>query len=202
MLNPNSAEELDVLEGIAATTRFGLSALRAAGPSGLLMPMPSGWVYRALPDGRWRIVPPTLLARLRSLLDEDAGMSDGLILVNRRQVEHNRWSHYVNDRRRHDKPLLLISPDDARARNIDSGDQVRVAGATGSLTAVAKVTSHIRGGVVSLPHGFFETNVAILISGRDGVDPLTGQPQMSGIPVTVARSNAATADPEVSIPAR
>jgi len=39
---------------------------------------------------------------------------------------------------------------------------------------------------VSFSHGWFGANAASLISGRAGdVDPVTGQPQMSGIPVTI-----------------
>jgi anaerobic selenocysteine-containing dehydrogenase len=185
--HPADADELDVLETLLATARFDLPALRAAGPWGLPMPAPSGWVRRALPGGRWRIASPTLLARLRALLEASAESAGDLLLVSRRQVQHYSATQYMDEGRRHDAPLLLISPADAQARDIATGDRVRVAGAAGDLSAVAQVTANIRGGVVSLPHGWFDANVAVLISNRDGVDPLTGQPQMSGVPVSVAR---------------
>jgi anaerobic selenocysteine-containing dehydrogenase len=186
----DSADELDVLASIIAKARFDLPTLQAAGLSGLPMPMPTGWATRALPEGRWRIASSILLTRLRELLAANAGADDGLLLVNRRQVSHNGSSHYVRPGRTPDRPLLMISPADANERNIDAGDRVRVASAAGSIFAVAQVTADIRRGAVSLPQGWFDANVAMLVSGTHGVDPLTSQPQMSGIPVSVMRSNA------------
>jgi anaerobic selenocysteine-containing dehydrogenase len=189
--DPDTAEELDVLQSVVANARFDLPTLRAAGPAGVAMPMPTGWIYHALPERRWRIASPTLLNRVRGLLVAGAGPSNGLMLVNRRQVSHNGSTHCVDD---YDRPLLLMSPADASARNIDDGDRVRIANSIGSALAVVKVTPEIRNGVVSLPHGWFDTNVAALISGTDGVDPLTSQPQMSGIAVTVVRANLPVAN--------
>jgi anaerobic selenocysteine-containing dehydrogenase len=203
-VSSDSAEELDLLAEMASSARFDFPTLRAAGTSGVPMPMQSGWVRRALPDGRWRIASPTLLTRLRALLENGArhGAHDGLILVNRRQVSHNNSTQYVGAQRRRARPLLQISPIDANTRNITDGDPVRIANATGSVFAIAEVTANIRRGVVSLPHGWFDANVSALISGRDGVDPLTGQPQMSGVPVTVVRSNTSAVDAGIGVAAR
>jgi anaerobic selenocysteine-containing dehydrogenase len=184
----NIADELEVLASLTAGARFDLPTLREAGPSGLPVPTLYGWVQRALPDGRWRIASPVLIERLQALVREGNHSRDDLQLVSRRQVQHYSATHYVDENRRHDRPLLLISPADAGARNIVSGDRVRIATAAGSLVVTADVTARIREGVVSLPHGWLETNVAHLISGKDGIDPLTGQPPMSGISVTVRPS--------------
>jgi hypothetical protein len=46
-----------------------------------------------------------------------------------------------------------------------------------------------------MTHGRFRRNVDHLVSATADVDPLTGQPVMSGIPVRVERVEAAAAVP-------
>jgi anaerobic selenocysteine-containing dehydrogenase len=55
--------------------------------------------------------------------------------------------------RRSGAPALLIHPDDAAARSIRSGDEVRVGNARGSFFAIADVSERIRPGVVASPKG-------------------------------------------------
>ncbi len=50
---------------------------------------------------------------------------------------------------------LEISPDDARARGIDDGDEVRVWNALGEVRVAAKVSKDVRVGVVVLPKGLW-----------------------------------------------
>jgi anaerobic selenocysteine-containing dehydrogenase len=50
-------------------------------------------------------------------------------------------------------PSLLIHPDDASPRRIATGDEVRIANARGSFTAIADVTDRVRPGVVASTKG-------------------------------------------------
>ena len=54
--------------------------------------------------------------------------------------------------------------------------------AHGTCRAVVEITETIRPGVVSVPHGFDEANVNLLISTADA-DPLSGMTITSGLPV-------------------
>jgi anaerobic selenocysteine-containing dehydrogenase len=145
------------------------------------------WVARAaLAEGRWRIASPTLMSRLKALIDAFRRDQGDLMLVSRRQTQHTSSTQHIRSERRYDRPTLLISPDDAAALGIEDGSDVEVTSAAGSVQAAAEISTDIRHGVVSLPHGWIAANVARLVSGRKGaIDPMTGQPQMSGIPVAV-----------------
>jgi len=60
-----------------------------------------------------------------------------------------------------------------------------VASDAGALVGTIALDPRGRRGVVSLTHGWADPNVDHLVSATDDVDPLTGQPVMTGIPVTV-----------------
>ena len=64
----------------------------------------------------------------------------------------------------------------------------RVTSAYGELTGVAKVEDSIRRGAVAVPHGLAEPNVSTLLSGREDVDPLSGMPTYSGVPIALSRA--------------
>jgi anaerobic selenocysteine-containing dehydrogenase len=93
-------------------------------------------------------------------------------------------------------PTLLVHPDDATRLGITDATTVEIASAHGTTTAVAEVTSAIRPGVVSIPHGFDGTagpNVNALTSDTVECDPLTGMPRYSGFPVRVRATPAGAA---------
>jgi anaerobic selenocysteine-containing dehydrogenase len=115
-------------------------------------------------------------------------------LVSRRQVTANNATRYVPDERAADRPVVLVHADDASERGIEDGDRVEVASGTGHLTATARVGHGVRRGVVSLPHGWHGTNVCHLTDAGT-VDPLTTQPQMSGLAVTVQRAGPPSGRP-------
>ncbi|MEO5838750.1 MAG: molybdopterin dinucleotide binding domain-containing protein [Acidimicrobiales bacterium] len=159
--------------------------LVAAGPHGLMAEARRGWVHElAIPGGKWRIAPSILIDRLPQLLTEIDPTR--LRLVSRRQ------SRRVNSARltrpHHDAlepPDVVVHPSDAERFGIVDGMLVELRSDAGSVAARARVDDSIRPGAVSLTHGFVAVNVNNLISAF-GVDPLTGQPQMSAIDVTLA----------------
>ncbi|HEV7761532.1 MAG TPA: molybdopterin dinucleotide binding domain-containing protein [Acidimicrobiales bacterium] len=185
---PEAAEE-EMLRALAGASRDGADALFTAGSHGMASPRLYGWVRdRALPGGRWRLVPPGLLGRLAELLeaadDEDDTAAAGLRLVSRRQVNANNATRYVPAERSADRPAVLVHPDDAAAHGVADGDAVELRSTTGRVTVAVQLDDGLRPGTVSVPHGWYGTNVCRLTDGDD-VDPLTAQPQMSGYAVTL-----------------
>jgi anaerobic selenocysteine-containing dehydrogenase len=63
------------------------------------------------------------------------------------------FANVPQQRRRSGAPTLLIHPDDAAARHIAAGDEVRIGNARGAFFAVADVTDRVRPGVVASTKG-------------------------------------------------
>ena len=94
---------------------------------------------------------------------------------------------------------LLMHPDDARTGGLAGGQRVRIRSRVGSVEAALEVTEEMRPGVVSLPHGWGHgregTRLAVAnavpgVSINDltddlRVDALSGNAQLSGVPVEV-----------------
>jgi anaerobic selenocysteine-containing dehydrogenase len=85
-----------------------------------------------------------------------------------------------------ERPEVLLHPDDAVACGVADGDEVEVRSATGVLRMPVRVTDATRPGAASIPHGWADTNVNLLISCTD-IDSLTGMPLMSGTPVEITK---------------
>ena len=186
----DNASEQDLLAQVTSTARFGFHQLLDAGISGLEAPARSNWVLAsAIPGGRWRIAPPTLRDRFKTLLEETAPKAQALTLVSRRQIRHLSSTHYVSSEQSPDRPTLLMTPEDAASLGIEDGDRVSVSNIHGEVGVHVELDLDIRPGVVSLPHGWHGTNVANLVSGTEGLDHLTGMPLMSAIPVEVRLTN-------------
>jgi anaerobic selenocysteine-containing dehydrogenase len=173
-MDPDEASDEDILALIAGQPL--LDQLRASPQPWIVGPSPRfGWVHERLPLGRWNLAPTALIEQMRSL-----GESPPLVLTPRRQP------HRINGTRIRDgdQPEVLLHPKDAAAAGVVDGELVEVVSATGSLQLHARVTDAIRPGAASIPHGWPDHNVNVLISGRD-IDPLTGMPRQSGMAIEV-----------------
>lgn len=175
-LDPDDATDDDVMAPIVARSRGNFDDLRdqrfVQDNSGPVF----GWVEaNVLPGGRWRLAPEPLFAQLGELA---ARVPAPLELVSRR--EHRHLNSQMADGG--DEVLLLIHPDDANQHGVGNSDAVEI---NGTVVAKARLTADIRRGAVSLPHGFGSPNVCDLTSTRADVDPLTGMPLQTGIPVTL-----------------
>jgi anaerobic selenocysteine-containing dehydrogenase len=97
---------------------------------------------------------------------------------------------------------LMMHPDDATARLLVHGDEVRITSRRGEVVAPLEVTADVMPGVVSLPHGFghhgpIRMRVASAHAGVSQneltdelrVDPLSGNAAFSGTPVEVHAIN-------------
>ena len=142
-----------------------------------------GWVHeRVLPDGRWRVAPPPLVAQLR---EWDGLEARSLVAIPRRTMR--RMNSALRDVGRgaedHD---LWVNPLDAAAAGVADGDRVDVTSSTGTISGRARVTDDVVAGAVSIPHGLVDQNVSVLTSSGVGTtDALTGMVVQSGITITI-----------------
>ena len=152
-----------------------------------------GWLIPdRLPAGVLDLAPTELVDQLEAWQRMPA--VPGLVLVNRREVRQT--NSMLRDGQ--PGPALLVHPDDCARLGLAEGQTVRIASDHGSTDAPVGVTAAIRPGVVSLPHGWGAPGVNRLTSATADVEPLTGMPRLSGvpvelIPVTSRRSPTTTA---------
>lgn len=184
-LDIDAANEEDIARRIVAPSRHTYEELAQAGPHGVTYPTRKRWAREnAVPEGKWRIAPPALLERLPLLLETKHNEQFPLILIcGRQERRHNRASN-LTEAERADMPLLKISEDDAAEYGLMEGDFILVRSAHGAVKAQVTVDQDIRVGVVQLPHAWPDTNVEHLFS-SEVVDPLTTQPQLSAIAVSI-----------------
>jgi anaerobic selenocysteine-containing dehydrogenase len=145
---------------------------------------------------------PRLRAALRRRTEDG-----GLVLVGRRHLRsNNSWMHNVPALRGgSNRCTLQMHPHDAARLGLADGDDARITGDGGELTAPVEVTDAVRSGVVSLPHGWGHdrpgtrmrvaaeepgVNVNQLLDGTL-VDPLSGTAVLNGFPVRVAAADGA-----------
>jgi anaerobic selenocysteine-containing dehydrogenase len=139
------------------------------------------------------------LERLEAALEKPA--QDGLVLIGRRALRsNNSWMH--NSLRLVKGPpgcVLLMHPEDAAARGLLNGAQVRVQSRAGMVQVPIGVSTDVLRGVVSLPHGWGHAregtamSVAAAHAGASlndltdelSIDALSGNAAFSGVPVSV-----------------
>lgn len=146
----------------------------------------AGWLVPDRLPQRLDLAPEALVEQLAAVR-VDAPAAGALVLINRRTPgQYNTMHREVTGRARPAVPSLQIHPDDAASRELATGDTAVLSTVHGSCRAVVEVTATIRRGVVSVPHGFDEANVNLLIA-TDDADRLSGMTVTSGVPVEVSR---------------
>ncbi len=184
--DPDEVTDEDFLGTLLARSPLDPDEVFAAGPHGREVEREYGWVRETmLPEGRWRIAPAELLARMaaRSAADAAGSTDDGeLLLVPRREMA---WSNSVRFAGSGAEPELRLHPDDAGLLGVVGHERVVVASAHGEITAGLAVDPGVRAGTASLTHGRSTTPPGVLTSATVGVDPLTAMPLASGLAVSV-----------------
>jgi anaerobic selenocysteine-containing dehydrogenase len=138
--------------------------------------------------------------RFSALAMQQKGGFD-LLLIGRRQLRsNNSWMHnYERLVKGKDRCTLLMHPEDAVRRGIQSGQNVRVSSRVGSVEAKVEVTETLMQGVVSLPHGWGHNRSGIKIETAQkfagvsindltddaALDALSGNAALCGTPVSV-----------------
>ncbi len=189
-LDPDTASGDDLLARMVAGGRTSAEELFAAGPRGLKIPVHYGWVReRALPDGRWRLAPATVVERLPELLADEPDTRPLRFVSGRDLHNHNSMAYgrYGYDRFFEEGATpVSMNPADAAERGLAEGDLVEIRSGNGTVRGVLRIDEGLRAGAVHLVHGWRGKNVTSLSSSQ--ADPMHGQPVMSAIPVDVVRA--------------
>jgi anaerobic selenocysteine-containing dehydrogenase len=79
-----------------------------------------------------------------------------LLMIGRRNIrDMNSWLHNINQYvRGKNRCTLMIHPDDAKARNLNHGDSVKIEARIRTHEVELCISDEMMPGVVSLPHGF------------------------------------------------
>ncbi len=153
-------------------------------------------------SGKVELAPAALVADIPRLLEAVAKGSDAhqLVLIGRRHLRsNNSWMHNVPALAGGtNRCTLHIHPVDASRLGVS--DVAVVTGSGGQVVVPVEVTTGIRPGVVSLPHGWGhdqdDTRLAVAarapgananqLSDGSRLDPLSGTAALNGLPVTVS----------------
>jgi anaerobic selenocysteine-containing dehydrogenase len=157
------------------------------------------------PDKRIALAPKELMAdvaRLEATID--VVPHDGLLLINRRHLrDNNSWMHNVPKLVSGAKRCtLLIHPEDAGARGLVNGQNVKVSSRVGEIVVPLEFSDSMMRGVASLPHGYGHAREGIRLrvasahagesvndlSDDQRVDVLSGNAAFNALPVTVTTS--------------
>jgi anaerobic selenocysteine-containing dehydrogenase len=186
--DPDDLSDQLFLSGVLAHSSLDPAQVVAAGPHGVDVRHEYGWVAdELLPDGRWQVAPPELVERLAQHRPPTAGDKSELVLTNRRDVRRLNSVDYAAEAVGRDpEAAARLHPDEAKRRGIADGNHVRITSAHGHMDAVLRVDPAVRPGTVSVNHGRDDAPVAALTSATDDVDPITGMPLASGLPVRLA----------------
>jgi len=189
VLDVDRCTELDVFRQMHAA-RPDLEEIFRAGTHGVPMARPTGWVHDyVIPDGRWRIAPSTLVERLPEVLRRPD--SAFRLVPNRRLRNTNAVRFATEPEGVASGPVIDINSIDANAIGVCGGDEVRLTTANGQIEGAVRIDERLRQGVIALTHGYSELNVGSLTDESE-LDPMTGQPQMTDIPVQITRVRRVT----------
>jgi anaerobic selenocysteine-containing dehydrogenase len=160
------------------------------------------------PSGKIELAPGEIIADLPRLADAmRAGVDPErpFLLVGRRHPKsNNSWMHNIPvlvKSSRH-RCTMQLHPDDAASLGHADGDAAVVASRVGQVTVPVEITDGIRPGVVSIPHGWGHGGPDVklrvaqehagvnsnILTDELGVDPVSGNSILNGIPVSVARA--------------
>jgi anaerobic selenocysteine-containing dehydrogenase len=186
-LSLDSATDEDYIRFLAARGRVTFDELKSA-PTAVVVGGPErGWVTdKVLPDGRWRLAPPDLVAQLQALQADPPARSP-LVLIPGRQLRTLnsalRDTPAPGDRR--DTSEIRLSPADAELLGLADGAEAVISSRAGKADGRVRLDPSLRPGTVHIPHGWDRPGVSHLISASADVDSLTGMPLQSGVAVTV-----------------
>ena len=160
------------------------------------------------PSGKVDVAPEQFVAELQNISPPPENPKQfPLLLLTGERTPHTKTTNFRSAKRllaRQSGTFLRISKEDAAALSISDGDMVVVFTGRGSAEVPAKVTTDIRPGVVSMPHGWgrklFHPEVQTKVE-RQGVsdnrltddvelDAFTGMPIYNSIPCSVRKAKS------------
>ena len=158
------------------------------------------------PSGKVDVAPADFVAALQDVSSPQKGSEQfPLLLITGERTPHTKTTNFRSAARltaRQSGTFLRISSEDAAAMSISDGDMLEVSTRSGSAEVPAKVTTDIRPGVVSMPHGWGrklfhpETKTEVELQGVSDnlltdtaeLDAFTGMPIYNSIPCSVRKA--------------
>lgn len=174
-IDPDTASDEDFMA--AATAGSGVSLADFKEQRYVQAEPPTfGWfLERVAQFGGWRLAPQALVDQLASL----SVPTDGLVMISRRQA--GSFNSRVDAA---DRTAIVMNPEDVAEAGLAEGAPAIVRSPHGQLAGTVHIDATLRRGVMNVPHGFTGMNANQLTSLHD-IDPLTGMPIFSGLPVSV-----------------
>jgi anaerobic selenocysteine-containing dehydrogenase len=152
-------------------------------------------------EARLQVGDATMCAELQGIAaerqDKDEGFPFRLISRRLHHVMNTTGRNNPRQMRKQRYNPAYMNPGDLAALGLKNGDEVRIASRYGEIPGIVEAEEGIRSGVISMSHCFgpdpenpgpvreFGSNVALLSSVEHEVDPYSGIPRMSAIPVRV-----------------
>jgi anaerobic selenocysteine-containing dehydrogenase len=170
-------------------------------PAVMVEPKEPGWTAR-LDVGNPQMLSDLAAIAAQSFDAPAAATGDGseLRLVSRRlQQSYNSSGHDLAGMRRRPYNPAFMHPDDLGRLGLRAGDTVEIRSARASIVALVEADDTLRRGIVSMTHAFggppdrdhegrsIGSSTSRLLTIDRDLQPYTGQPQMSNIPVSVQR---------------
>jgi anaerobic selenocysteine-containing dehydrogenase len=188
-----------MLARLLAGARCDFEEVAASGHVIKPLEFPGRWVDQHIERfGGWRLAPPALLEFWNETrrADETAiGQPRPLCYTARRQRRKlNASLSFLGS-----PADIILHPEDAAANGIIDGQKVRVRTSRGEVSLTAKVSTTIRRGVASIPHGHEVANVNYLTS-VEQVDKMTGMVLYTGIPIEVEPAESRDNREKPSVP--
>jgi anaerobic selenocysteine-containing dehydrogenase len=178
-IDPDTATDQDILNRHATRARPGLD-LTGDAQYVVGADREIGWVHRRVETmGGWRLAPSMFVDQLETLEAPSA-----LVMITRRYARSFNSGSFATRNR----PAIFVSPDDAAAAGLADGDIAVVRSAHGQVQGTVRVDDTMPKGALAVPHGWAGSdNVNQLTSNTQDVDPLTGMPLYSGLPVELIK---------------
>jgi len=144
-----------------------------------------GWMLN-LADrmGGWRLAPAEFVKQLNSIEPPAP-----LVLISRRPA--HRMNSRVMDPRG-GAAALHVSPEDAAKAGLADGSAAIVRSPHGAVKGVVKIDRTLRQGVMNVPHGLTDADNVNFLTHCDDVEPFTGMPRYSGLPVSLEAISEST----------
>jgi anaerobic selenocysteine-containing dehydrogenase len=155
------------------------------------------------PSGKIELAPSAIVndvSRLEAAMARSR--NGGIVLVGRRQLRsNNSWMHNVPHLvRGKERCTMHVHPKDAERLALEDGGVARVTSKSGTIEVPVEVTDAVMPGVISIPHGWGHDEPGVqltvaaahpgansnLLADEAGIDPLSGNAILNGIPVEVA----------------
>jgi anaerobic selenocysteine-containing dehydrogenase len=150
-------------------------------------------------DGaRFQLLPPDVAEELAAALAEAPADTRPYSLVVRRALEvSNTTGRRIPGLPKRRYNPCFVNPDDLAELGLARGDTVLLTSDHGSVAAVVDPDPTLRPGVVSMTHAFgdlpgsdadpraYGTNPARLVSADDEIQPYTGMPRLTALPVSI-----------------